>query len=234
VTVYRLGKTLGFPPPSEAEPDGLLAVGGDLRPERLLLAYSMGIFPWQGDPPIWFSPDPRWVLLPSEIHISRSLRKRLARRAFEVRMDTAFERVIRSCAEAERPGQDGTWIGPGMIEAYCRVHELGYAHSVESWVGDELVGGVYGLSLGGAFFGESMFARRSDASKVAFAALVRQLDSWDFDFFDCQVHTEHVARLGAIAWPRERFLGELEKTLRGETRRGRWRFDGDPLSAWHS
>jgi len=224
VTVYRLGQRLAFPPPGEAEPDGLLAVGGDLKPRRLLLAYSRGIFPWQGNPPLWFSPDPRWVLVPSALHVSRSLARRLARGEYEVRVDTAFERVIRACAAVERPGQEGTWIGADLIEAYCRMHELGFAHSVEAWLGDELAGGLYGLSLGGVFFGESMFTVRSDASKVAFASLVRQLAAWGFDFVDCQVHTPHIARFGAVAWPRERFLRELARSLERPTRRGRWRF----------
>lgn len=223
MTVYRLGKRLVFPSPAEAEPDGLLAVGGDLEPRRLLLAYSMGIFPWQGDPPLWFSPDPRWVLVPSALHVSRSLGKRLARGEYQVRADTDFGRVIRACAQAERPGQDGTWIGDDMIEAYCRLHELGFGHSVEAWLGDELAGGLYGLSLGGVFFGESMFALRSDASKVAFASLVRQLETWGFDFVDCQVHTPHLARFGAVAWSRERFLRELARSLERPTRRGPWR-----------
>jgi len=207
-------------------------VGGDLHPERLLLAYSMGIFPWQGRPPLWFSPDPRTVLVPRSLHVSRSLRKVLAQGRFEVTLDADFAGVIRGCATVPRPGQHGTWITPDMQEAYERLHVLGFAHSVESWVGGELAGGVYGVSLGGAFFGESMFARRTDASKVALAALVKQLEAWGFDFLDCQVHTEHVARLGAVDWSRPRFLAALDASLERPTRRGRWRFEGDPLGPW--
>jgi leucyl/phenylalanyl-tRNA--protein transferase len=215
-----------FPDPALADADGLLAYGGDLSPERLVSAYAHGVFPWyESDPILWFSPDPRLVLLPAELRANRSLRKNLLRRRFEVRADTAFEQVIRSCAEVPRPGQSGTWITPDMIEAYCRLHELGLAHSVESWQEGELVGGIYGVSLGAAFFGESMFARRSDASKVAFVHLVRQIEAWGFRFLDCQVYTENAARFGAASWPRDRFLRELELALEAPTRRGRWRLD---------
>jgi leucyl/phenylalanyl-tRNA--protein transferase len=231
--IYRLSRDLVFPPPEEAEPGGLLAVGGDLSPERLLLAYSMGIFPWfeEGTPILWHSPDPRSVLLPSELHVSRRLRRTLARRRFQVSLDTAFGRVIRACAEVPRRRGEGTWITTRMIEAYERLFDLGFAHCAEAWQGEELAGGVYGLSLGGIFFGESMFTRSTDASKVAFATLVRQLRRWSFDLIDCQVHSEHLARLGAEQWRRRRFVAALEETLRKETRRGRWRLDlddGDP------
>ena len=232
--IWRLDERLLFPPPAEAEPDGLLAVGGDLRPERLLLAYASGIFPWQGDPPLWFSPDPRTVLVPGELRVSRSLRRSLARGAYSLRLDTDFAAVIRGCAEVARPGQEGTWIGPEMIEAYTELHRLGFAHSVEAWEGNRLAGGLYGVSLGGAFFGESMFTLRPDASKVAFAALVRQLEAWGFAFVDCQVPSPHLARLGAANWPRARFLRSLEAALRRPTRRGRWRFAGDPLAPWRA
>jgi leucyl/phenylalanyl-tRNA--protein transferase len=230
--VYQLDDRLLFPAPEEAEPDGLLAVGGDLRPDRLLLAYSLGIFPWQGDPPLWFSPDPRMVLLPSELRVSRSLRRLLARGTYELRMDTCFERVMQGCAKAPRPGQRGTWIGHEMRRAYAELHALGFAHSVEAWSGGELAGGLYGVSLGAAFFGESMFALRPDASKAAFAALVRQLEAWGFELVDCQVHTAHLARFGAREWPRARFLAALERALAKPSRRGPWRFDGDPLAPW--
>lgn len=225
MTVYRLSDVLAFPAPDEAEPDGLLAVGGDLSPERLLLAYGSGIFPWQGSPPLWFSPDPRWVIVPSALRRTRHVRRALARSEYEVRADTAFDQVIAGCAEIERPDQDGTWITPDLVEAYQRLHDLGFAHSVETWCAGELVGGVYGISLGGAFFGESMFTRRSDASKVALVRLLQQLARWDFDFLDCQVHTGHVERLGAIAWPRRRFLAALAATLERPTRRGAWALD---------
>lgn len=227
--IYRLSRDLVFPPPEKAEPGGLLAVGGDLSPERLLLAYSMGIFPWyeEGLPILWHSPDPRMVLLPSELRISRSLRRTLLRRTFEVKVDTAFGPVIRACAAVPRRRGEGTWITSEMIEAYERLFDLGYAHCAEAWEGEELVGGLYGVSLGGCFFGESMFTRRTDASKAAFATLVRQLQSWEFDLIDCQVHTEHLARFGAAAWSRRRFASALERSLRKRNRRGHWRLDAD-------
>ncbi len=227
--VYRLGAELFFPPPEAAEPGGLLAVGGDLAPERLLLAYAQGIFPWyeEGLPILWHSPDPRMVLLPGDLRISRSLRKVVQHAPFGLSLDRAFEAVIRACAERERPGQAGTWITADMVAAYVRLAELGYAHSVEAWEGGELAGGLYGVSLGRVFFGESMFALRSDASKVAFVHLVKQLLRWKFDLVDCQAHTEHLERFGAAEWPRARFLEALAGSLEGETRRGAWRFDAD-------
>jgi len=227
--IARLGSQLAFPPPEEAEPDGLLAVGGDLEPARLLLAYSLGIFPWyeQGLPILWHCPDPRTVLLPGELRVSRSLHKTLRRAPYRLSLDASFERVIRACAATERPGQCGTWITPEMIDAYVRLHELGFAHSAEAWAGEELAGGVYGVSLGSCFFGESMFAAWPDASKVAFVALVRQLERWGFELIDCQVQTEHLERFGAVGWPRARFLSTLARGLERETRRGRWCFDAD-------
>jgi leucyl/phenylalanyl-tRNA---protein transferase len=224
MTVYRLGSALGFPPPEEAEPSGLLAVGGDLEPARLVLAYAHGIFPWFGedDPILWFSPDPRAILEPSALRVGRTLRKELRRARFEISFDRAFARVVRACAEAERPGQRGTWITGGMIEAYCRLHELGLAHSVEAWSAGELAGGVYGVSLGSAFFGESMFARRDNASKVAFVALVRRLEEWGFDLVDCQMRTEHLERFGAREVPRAEFLARLARSLERPTRQGSW------------
>ena len=233
MTVRRLGGELAFPPPEQADPSGLLAVGGDLEPERLLLAYAMGIFPWYEErlPILWHSPDPRTVLLPATLRVGRSLRKVLKRGAFEVRFDCAFAGVIRACAQVPRPEGEGTWITPDMIAAYCRLFELGYAHSAEAWQGGELVGGLYGVSLGGCFFGESMFALRSDASKVAFVALVRQLEAWGFDLVDCQVHTQHLARFGAEDWSRRRFLSALARALEQPTRRGRWRCGAEALQA---
>jgi leucyl/phenylalanyl-tRNA--protein transferase len=227
VAVYRLTDELRFPAPDEADPSGLLAVGGDLTPERLLLAYSMGIFPWYEDglPILWHSPDPRMVLLPADLRISRSLRKAMRDRPFEIRLDGAFEAVVRACALIPRDGQDGTWITDEMIEAYLRLFELGYAHCAEAWSGGELVGGLYGVSLGGCFFGESMFATCPDASKVAFATLAAQLVRWEFDLIDCQIHTDHLARFGATEWPRSRFLSALKKSLAHQTRRGRWQLD---------
>lgn len=225
--VFRLSARLAFPPPELADESGLLAVGGDLRPERLLLAYSLGIFPWysEGLPILWYSPDPRLVLESGDLVVSRSLGKTLRRGRYRVTLDTAFERVIRACAEVPRPGQQGTWITRDMVRAYCRLHELGYAHSAEAWLDDQLVGGLYGVSLGAAYFGESMFASAPDASKVAFVTLVEQLRRWDIQLIDCQVHTEHLARFGAVEWPRERFLRRLAEALDRPTRSGRWQLD---------
>jgi len=227
MTITWLGKEIAFPSPEEADPDGLLAIGGDLSPERLLLAYSLGIFPWydEGLPILWHSPDPRMVLFPSELHLSRSVKRALRGGAFRLSLDTNFERVIRRCAEIPRPGQEGTWITAEMVDAYLRLHELGYAHSAEAWRGDALVGGLYGVSLGSCFFGESMFADADDASKVAFAALVRQLQRWEFSLVDCQVYTQHLERFGATQWPRARFLEALSAGLRAQTRRGSWQLD---------
>ena len=223
--IFRLDQRLLFPPPEAAEADGLLAVGGDLSPERLLLAYSMGIFPWfsEGQPILWHSPDPRFVLEADAIHVPRSLEKRLRRGEYEVRFDTAFSEVLRACGEADRPGQGGTWITSGMVEAYERLFELGFAHSAEAWRDGELVGGLYGVSLGGAYFGESMFATAPDASKCAFVVLARTLATWGIPLIDCQVRTDHLARFGAEDWPREEFLAALEGALAAPTRRGRWR-----------
>jgi leucyl/phenylalanyl-tRNA--protein transferase len=226
--LQRIVDAVPFPDPDEADRHGLLAYGGDLLPERLLSAYARGIFPWYDEDPIlWFSPDPRMVLVPEELRVNRTLAKNLRRDRYEVRVDSAFEQVIRRCAEVPRPGQDGTWITDDLMTGFLRLHELGFAHSVESWLGDELVGGIYGMSLGTAFFGESMFAARSDASKVAFVALVRQLDAWGFRFLDCQVHTPSTEALGAREWSREEFLAALARALEEPTRRGRWVFDED-------
>jgi leucyl/phenylalanyl-tRNA--protein transferase len=231
VTVYRLGREPVFPPAGEAEPNGLLAVGGDLSSERLLAAYAAGIFPWYEDPQpiLWFSPDPRWLLLPGELHVPRRLERTLRQRRFMVTLDTAFDRVIRACARVRRRGANGTWITPDMVLAYEALFRLGFAHSAEAWRAGELKGGVYGVSLGGAFFGESMFGVERDASKVALVTLVRQLAAWRFDFLDCQVHTPHVEKLGARAFARAEFLRRLETTRRRETRRGSWRLDDERL-----
>ena len=214
----------GFPDPRLADESGLLAVGGDLRPSRLLNAYALGIFPWysEGQPILWHSPNPRFVLDPERFHLPRSLGKTMRRGEFEVRFDTAFERVIRACARTPRPGQNGTWITRAMERAYVELHRQGYAHSVEAFREDELCGGVYGVSLGSAFFGESMFAHAPDASKVAFAALVERLKGWGFSLIDCQQETEHLARFGAEPWPRERFLEALDRALEAPTRTGSW------------
>ena len=224
--IYRLNDSLVFPNPNEADADGLVAYGGDLSPQRLLLAYAQGLFPWphgEAWPLLWFSPDPRTVLVPADLHVSRSLRKTLRQGVFTVRFDTAFDRVIQACATTRRPGQQGTWITPAMRRAYGVLHELGFAHSAEAWVEGQLVGGLYGVSLGGAFFAESMFTHRSNAAKVAFVHLVQQLNAWGFHFVDCQMHSDHLERFGAVAWERSYFLNALARALRLPTRRGRWR-----------
>lgn len=206
-----------FPAPflAETEPNGLLAVGGNLSPQRLVNAYRHGIFPWYslGQPILWWSPDPRLVLRPRALHLSRSLRKTLRSERFSVSLDAAFGAVIRGCA-APRPGADGTWIVPEMIAAYERLHALGMAHSAEAWRDGELVGGLYGVALGRVFFGESMFSRARDASKVAFTHLVQRLAAWGYDLIDCQVHTQHLESLGAVAVPRGDFLAEVETAVR--------------------
>ena len=224
--IFRLPRRIAFPDPALAEPDGLLAVGGDLSPERLVAAYAAGIFPWysEGEPILWWSPDPRWVLRPEALHVSRSLQKRLRRGDLEVTCDRAFDDVMGACA-LPREGQRGTWITRDMRKAYGRLHAMGVAHSVETWSAGELVGGLYGVSVGTTFFGESMFARVSDASKVAFARLVAMLKEWGFALVDCQVETEHLASLGATPMPRQAFLAELRESVREPTRRGPWRLE---------
>lgn len=221
--IFKLSDELIFPPPMLARHDGLLAVGGDLSVERLLLAYSMGIFPWYsaGDPLLWWSPDPRMVLFPAEFHCSRRLARTLRQQVFTVTFDQAFALVVAGCA-APRPGQDGTWIVPEMQEAYCRLHAEGWAHSVECWQGDELVGGLYGVSLGGCFFGESMFSRVTDSSKVAMAVLVRRLSVWDFDLIDCQMKSDHLVRLGGGEISGSEFSRRLQESLARPSRRGSW------------
>jgi leucyl/phenylalanyl-tRNA--protein transferase len=225
--VYLLTDELRFPPPEGASPEGIVAIGGDFRPERLLLGYAQGIFPWpsEGLPLLWFSPDPRFVLEPQQAHLPRSLRKQMRREPYQVRFDTAFSDVIRGCAEARRPGQRGTWITDELVAGYEALFALGFAHSVEAWDGEQLVGGLYGVGLGRVFFGESMFARAPDASKIAFAMLMAQLRSWGASLVDCQVYTEHLARFGAEDWPRELFLSHLREALSHDTRRGRWQLD---------
>jgi leucyl/phenylalanyl-tRNA--protein transferase len=230
--VFQLSDELIFPPAELAEESGLLAVGGDLSVARLLLAYSQGIFPWPHDDLLaWFSPDPRMVLRARDLHVSRRLRRTLRQGRFEVRLDTALRDVIQHCARVARRGQRGTWITPAMIDAYCRLHELGYVHSAEAWQEGRLVGGIYGVWLGRVFTGESMFALVPDASKVALVTLVRQLERWGCDLLDAQVHSEHVARLGATEWPRRRFLQVLRQQPRQPptppTPGRRWHLDAD-------
>ncbi len=231
--VPRLGRLDPFPPVAAARDElgGLLAVGGDLSTARLLDAYLNGIFPWgtcEGYP-LWYSPDPRMVLFPEEYRPSRSLRKALRSGRQAVRLDTDFPAVIAACAAVRRPGQDGTWIDDAMMESYIRLHELGWAHSVETWKDGELVGGLYGLAIGRMFYGESMFARRDDASKIAFAHLVRYLVANDFAMIDCQMRTAHLASLGAREIPRDDFLDRLHDLTRGPHARQRWTCHGlDP------
>lgn len=228
---YLDERLVDFPPPEYADEDGLLAVGGDLRVERLLKAYEKGIFPWfsEGSPILWWSPDPRPVLFPDRIKISRSLRQTIKKGLFQVSMDRAFERVILLCREVHRAKDGDTWITHEMVDAYVKLHAEGYAHSVETWKDGRLVGGLYGVSLGAAFFGESMFNLVSDASKVALVALAAQCKLWKFLFIDAQVQTEHIMRFGATELPRSEFLKMLEEALRQPTRRGRWSFDYSDL-----
>ncbi|MBA3391440.1 MAG: leucyl/phenylalanyl-tRNA--protein transferase [Deltaproteobacteria bacterium] len=226
--VYRLDDRLVFPPVHLAE-DGLLALGGDLRPERLLLAYSQGIFPWYAEnlPILWHSPDPRMVMTTRDLIVQKSLRKAIRRKPYDLRLDTAFLQVLEGCASVPRPGQSGTWLIPEMVDAYTKLHDLGFAHSIEAWQGETLVGGLYGVSVGAAFFGESMFANAPDASKIAFVACVRQLDDWGIGLIDCQVHTEHLERFGAYEVPRMSYLDLLKTALDQPTRRGKWSFEID-------
>ncbi len=226
--VYRLGEEILFPPADHAE-DGLLAVGGDLSPERLLTAYSQGIFPWysDGQPILWHSPDPRFVLTAETFRVPRRLERVLRNGSdLSLSLDEAFEDVIDACAKAPRPTERGTWITEEMKEAYVELHRLGFAHSAEAFRDGKLAGGLYGVSLGAVFFGESMFARERDASKIAFVGLVDQLSRWGIDLIDCQVETSHLARFGARSMPRARYLEALGRELRKPTRRGPWKFQG--------
>jgi leucyl/phenylalanyl-tRNA--protein transferase len=222
--VFRLPNEIVFPSPELAEEDGLLAVGGDLSVERLLLAYSMGIFPWYsgGSPILWWSPDPRLVLFPEELKISRSLRQTMKKGTFRVTFDAAFEEVMRGCAESPRKDGQGTWITAEMIKAYRRLHEKGAAHSVESWAAGRLAGGLYGVALGGVFFGESMFSRRSDASKVALVSLVEHLTEFGFRIIDCQMTTAHLVSFGAREIPRAEFLKRMKDALKIRVPEGKW------------
>lgn len=217
-----------FPPVERAlrAPNGLLAAGGELTTKRLLDAYRHGIFPWfnPGDPVLWWSPDPRMVLIPSEFKVSRSLVKVMRKSAYEVRTDSAFEAVMRACA-APRNGHHGTWIDEDMIAAYCALHRLGNAHSVEVWIENKLVGGVYGVSIGHMFFGESMFSLVSNASKIALAHLARQLERWQFGMIDCQMYTPHLASLGAREISRREFIRRLQELVHCEPTE--WQFDSD-------
>ena len=227
-----------FPPPERAlaEPNGLLAVGGQLNTDWLVTAYRHGVFPWFDDdsgPLLWWSPDPRAVLYPGRLKISRSLTKKLRNGGFSVTLDTVFKQVIEACAQARvlSPDQpNGTWITRNMIDAYVELHRLGLAHSVEVWRADELVGGLYGVSLGRMFFGESMFSRVPDASKVALVGLCRQVLQWDYPLIDCQVSNPHLSSLGAVELPRDEFIAKIEWNAQQPTRQGTWSFDIDPIA----
>jgi len=222
--VFRLSSELVFPSPHLAIDEGLLAVGGDLSVQRLLLAYAKGVFPWysKGEPILWWSPDPRLVLYPADLNISRRLQRTLRQNRFQVTLDRAFDQVIQGCSSVPRDHQKGTWITEEMITAYIALHQAGFAHSVEAWRDGRLAGGIYGVSMGGSFFGESMFHRVSDASNVALVTLVRYLIKWDFDLLDCQVTTDHLIRMGAREISRNRFLRQLDESLKKPTRRGKW------------
>jgi len=223
--VYILGEENVFPDPNDAEETGLLAVGGDLTPERLLLAYESGIFPWysEDDPILWFSPNPRLIFELGDYNPGRTLRKVVNSGKYEVRIDTKFNEVIKSCAEISRKHQSGTWITGEMISAYSKLHELGYAHSFETFYNGELIGGLYGVSLGGAFFGESMFHNIKDSSKVAFHHLVLKCIEYNFDFIDSQISTEHMKQMGCVEISRHLFLKRLKKALLKDTVKGHWK-----------
>ena len=222
--VFQLSDTIYFPPPELARDDGLLAIGGDLSPERLLLAYQMGIFPWYaaGDPILWWAPSPRLILKPQEFHLSRRLARDLRKGLFAFSMDSAFREVIDACAQVRTLQGQPTWINQEMIDAYCLLHQLGYAHSLECWQQGKLVGGLYGVSVGGCFFGESMFSRATNSSKAALAVLAGQLAIWGFDCIDCQMRTEHLISLGAQEVPGDRFFSMLQRSILHRDRRGKW------------
>jgi leucyl/phenylalanyl-tRNA--protein transferase len=224
MAVYMLNSELVFPDPQKANPDGLLAVGGDLTPTRLLLAYESGIFPWFSppDPLLWWSPDPRCVIFTDKVKVSKSMRNVLNRNEFEITYDQDFLGVMSGCRSVERPGQDGTWITSEILEAYSNLHDLGMAHSVEAWYNGELVGGLYGVSIGKMFCGESMFANRSNASKVALIYLCRRLSSWGFELIDCQIYNDHLGSMGAQHISRAEFLKKLDQALEKDSIIGNW------------
>lgn len=224
--IFQLTDEIAFPPPKLANQDGMLAIGGDLSPQRLLLAYQMGIFPWygEGEPIIWWSLSPRCILYPKDLKISKSMKQVLRKEDFTVSFDTAFREVIGACQKINRKDQFGTWITDDMLEAYCELHHLGWGHSVEVWdkKTGELIGGLYGISIGSCFFGESMFANKSNMSKVAFLFLVKQLEAWNFQMIDCQQVTQHLQSLGARKVPRVYFLKKLEKIVQTPSKVGQW------------
>lgn len=225
--LFRLSEKLEFPPAWLARSDGLLCIGGDLSSKRLLLAYEKGIFPWfsENEPLLWWSPDPRLVLFPENIHISKSLKKKIKRSPFDIKIDNAFEETIRSCAFVRKKRDEGTWIMPEMVAAYTKLHRLGYAHSIEAWNDNKLVGGLYGVCIGGSFFGESMFFFESDASKIALVALVNFLKKNNFDLIDCQVTTHHFLDMGAVEISRNSFLDIIQKSVKREDIKKIWDTD---------
>ncbi len=222
--VFQLSDEIFFPPPVLAREDGLLAVGGDLSQNRLLTAYQMGIFPWysKGDPILWWAPVPRLVLLPYEFKLSRSLARSIRKGVFQFSMDKAFSEVILQCSISRTKKGEDTWINQKMIDAYCALHESGYAHSVECWQDGELVGGLYGISIGAVFFGESMFSSASNSSKAALSVLCQSLTSWDFRFIDCQMRTEHLVSLGAKEIPGAKFFNWLQEAILLPDKQGKW------------
>lgn len=214
--LFRLSEGLDFPPAWLARSDGLLCIGGDLSAQRILLAYENGIFPWfsESEPILWWSPDPRLVLFPDNIKISRSLNKKIKKDYFHLTVDSAFEETILSCSKPRRKEYAGTWLVEEMINAYVHLHKLGYAHSIETWKEDRLVGGLYGICLGGVFFGESMFSFENDASKIALATLANHLKQYQFDLIDCQVTTNHLLSMGATEIPRNSYLDIIQKSVK--------------------
>ncbi|MBN2768602.1 MAG: leucyl/phenylalanyl-tRNA--protein transferase [Campylobacterales bacterium] len=222
--IPSLGTDYTFPNPREACDDGLLAYGGDLHPQRILSAYEAGIFPWfnEGDPPLWWSPNPRFVLYPNRFKVSKSLEKTLKKRVFEVKIDTDFENIIEACANTPREGQNGTWILPQMQAAYNELFKMGFAHSVASYFEGKLVGGLYGVAIGKVFFGESMFSHKNDASKVCLKVLSDVLGERGYYFIDCQIKTDHLVRLGACEIERDLFLDSLKNALQRPSDIGSW------------
>jgi leucyl/phenylalanyl-tRNA--protein transferase len=225
--VYQLTDKLIFPPAELAEKDGLLAIGGDLSPERLLLAYSNGIFPWfsENDPILWWAPSPRLVIFPDEFKVPKRLARIIRQKKYVVTLDQAFRQVITGCATIAERGIKGTWITRDMIAAYSDLHDMGFAHSVECWQDDKLVGGLYGVSLGGFFFGESMFSRQPNCSKIGLVFLLKKLLQWDFDLIDCQMKTLHLLQFGAREIPGPEFQKLLAKSMSRSSHVGKWQFD---------
>ncbi len=212
--LHVLSEEIWFPSADEAIEDGLLAIGGDLNIDRLILAYKSGIFPWYDDDvPMWWCPDPRFVLYPEDLKVSKSMKQLLKKNAFDFKIDTAFREVIINCKNAYRKDQDGTWINNDIVNAYCQLHKLGYAHSAEAWLGDELVGGLYGIKMGKVFFGESMFSKKSNSSKYAFIKMVQHLQNEGVELIDCQIHTTHLESLGAKMIDRTIFLNQLDQLI---------------------